>query len=137
MNFEDFEWFLPKPKNELAITIPNAHTFNFNQKLLPQMPSAVTIGVGENGRILCIREIENGYHICKNGSIKMNEKNVIDRIISCGIRLPARYSVTKEACYWIAKLESEHSSPTLNIKGASRRSRRKDISGLAEEIAKI
>ncbi len=136
MNFENFEWFVPKPKNELAITIPNMHTLNFNQKLLPQLPASVTIGVGENGRVLCIREMENGYRVCKNGSIKADAKNLIDRMISLGVRLPARYSVTKEDCCWIARLESEPTAPVLNLKNTPRRSTHKDISGLSKEVSK-
>ncbi len=130
---EDFEWFLPEVKTDWAITIPNIHCINFNQKLLPQLPECIEIGVGAGGRVLCVREHAEGYRLRKSGSIKTKGKSIIDRVVLLGVRLPARYSVTREGDYWIARLEDQE-IPTLNVRKTPRRPRAKDVAGLCQEV---
>ncbi len=133
IHFDDLELFLPDPKNDLAITIPNRDTINFNQKLLPQLPEYIEIRVGERGSVLGVKENTEGYRISKSGSIKKQGKRVIERLLEHGVRLPARYSVTREGDYWLARLE-EQEIPTLNTKKA-RRPREKNVTGLYREVA--
>lgn len=135
IDFGEFTWFVPKPKNKLAITIPNLSVMNLNPKLMEEMPPYIAIGVNQIGDQLCLREQpDSGYKLPKGGSVK--DKDLIKFISSSGIRLPARYTVLKEDGCWLAKLD-EYLPPKVNMANPPKRPRKRNLKGLLEEGRKL
>ena len=131
INFAEFTWFSPKPKITLSITIPNQNSLNLNPKLMDQMPQYIEIGASNDGSMLCIREKSDaGYKLPKSGSVK--DKDLIRFLVAAGVRLSARYTVTKEAGYWLAALD-DPSSPKVEMKKPPRK-KRTNLEGLAKEV---
>lgn len=135
VDFNDFTWFIPKPKSRSAITIPNLNIMNLNAKLMENMPSYVTIGVDKTGKCLCLREqAPSGYKLPRSGSVK--DKELIANIVALGVRLPARYAVWQENGYWLAILDA-HFSPKVNMSNPPKNPRKRDLKGLLEEGGRL
>jgi hypothetical protein len=131
VNFSEFTWFIPRPKNQLAITIPNLHSLNLNPKLMEEMPTYITIGVSKAGDRLCLRaQPHSGYRLPKGGGVK--DKDLIKLITASGVRLPARYTVWKEDDCWLATLD-EHLSPKVNMAKPPNKPRTRNLKGILEE----
>lgn len=132
IDFEKFTWFTPKPKIQLAITIPNQNYLNLNLKLIEQMPSRIAIGVSSNGTELCIQEqSEGGYKVPKSGAIK--DKSLIQFIISRNVLLPVKYTVQREGDCWLAFMD-EPTTPKINMKKPPRKPRSGNVRTLIKEI---
>lgn len=131
VNFNEFTWFAPRPKNQLAITIPNLCSLNLNPKLMEEMPAYITIGVNKTGELLCLREqAHSGYRLPKGGCVK--DKDLIKLITDSGVRLPSRYTVWKEDDCWLAKLDV-HVSPKVNTTKPPTKPRKHNLKTLLEE----
>lgn len=131
VNFGEFVWFVPKPKNQLAITIPNRGVMNLNPKLMVEMPAYITIGVNKTGDRLCLREQPySGYKLPKGGCVK--DQDLIKLILSSGVRLPARYTVWKEDDCWLAMLD-ERLPPKVNMAHPPQIPRKRNLKRLLEE----
>ena len=132
VNFEEFKWFTPIPKNPLRISIPNLQSLRLSPMFKEEVPQFVEIGVSDHGRTLCIREKqETGYRV-SNNSIKAN--NLIQHLVNAGIHLPAKYSVTKEDCCWIAKLEPAN-PPTIDMTRTPPRRKVRDMTEFMKEVS--
>ncbi len=131
INFEEFRWFVPEPKNAMAITIPSLASINFNSALLEKLLSHITIGVFRDGHQLAICEKENGYKLNKGGRIK--DEKLIKCITAAGIRLPAKYVVTMEENGWLALLETQ-GTPPVSTKKITKTPKNKPLSGLRAEL---
>ncbi len=135
INFTEFTWFSPKPKITLAVTIPNQDVLNLNSKLMEQMPKYVVIGAKDAGRILCIREQANtGYRLPKSGTVK--GRDLIESLVSMGVRIPARYTAIKEDDCWIATLDKPM-LPKVNMKKPPRKPKKDDLQSLRREVEKL
>lgn len=130
-DFEQFQWFLPKPKNPCAITIRDQGKLTLNAKFLEEAPLQFTVGVSQDGRRLCIREHADGFKRLSSGAVK--DSRIIQQILSKGIRLPARYVATRQADVWVAELETAE-QPSLNLKKPPKKPRTKGLSGVLAEL---
>ena len=135
VDFGAFKWYTPRRASQLAITIPNPNHLNLNPKLRTQMPTHIQIGTKDNGQCICIRECpDTGYKVPKGGSIE--DKSILQDIISSGVRLPARYSVEKEDDCWLAILD-EDVLPKVSEKKAPRKPRKNDFQQLEKELKSL
>ncbi|NCC67032.1 MAG: hypothetical protein EOM14_02390 [Clostridia bacterium] len=128
INQEEFTWFLPSPKSDLSINIPNSNRLNLNNKLVDKMPAYITLGISLDGTKIFIKEHgEDGFKVIKSGSIKAHE--FISALTKCGVHLPARYIVTKTDGGWIATL----TSPVLSrVNKTTAKPRKQNLSPLIE-----
>lgn len=103
INQEEFTWFLPTPKSDMAINIPNPNLLNLNNKLLDEMPAYIMLGISSDGTKIFIKDHgEDGFKVIKSGTIKAHD--VISALTKSGVHLPARYIVTNTDGGWIATL---------------------------------
>lgn len=135
INFEEFTWFTPKAKTGLSCTIPNQKTINLNPTLTGQLPAYISIGEKEGGKILAIREsdesTESAWKVPKSGSLKKSEW--INWLISRGVRLPAKYSITRMDNGWLAVLEEQRPAEIM-IKKPNRHPPKDGLQSIAREV---
>lgn len=136
IDFADFTWFSPKPKgSQMAITVPNLTCLNFNAKAMIKMPVQIQIGISEDAKTIGICEKPGtGYKIPKSGTVK--DKDLVDFLVSHGVRLPAKYELQPAANGWIANLME---SRPPKVTGNSRKPRISKITAdkLIKEIESV
>lgn len=131
IQFEEFSWFVSKPKTQMTITIPNQKNINLNPKLMEQMPTYIAIGAKDGGKSLAIRATdESGWRLPKSGSLK--KEDYIGWLIAMGVKIPARFSVTREENGWLAVMD-ELEPPKVNMKKPPRKPRADALRSLARE----
>lgn len=131
ISLDQFQRFTPMPKNPRAITICNQKQLNINPKLLEELPMNFEIGVGSEGKLLCIREKAAGYKELKGGAIKAEP--LIQCMLGQSVTLPARYAVTKQGDVWIAELKPQK-APILDMKKPPRKPKTTGLSGVMREL---
>lgn len=133
-NYEnEFKWFTPSPKSNLAITIPNKEAINLNAKFLEKAPKTITIGVSPDDATLAIKEVDIGFNVPKSGRVKAQE--LISYIQSLGVHLPAKYDVEEKVDFWIAKLDSTY-LPKIKMKKAPRKVKKEESKSIIAELNK-
>lgn len=132
--FDDFDWFIPREKKKISITIPNTSSFNLNSELVQTMPDRIAIGI-KGIDTICIRQDDNGYKVPKNGSIKTRE--MIATLISNGLSLPAKYAVTSNDSWWIATLESTSQPIVIQPSKVSPKPRKRGLNKLIDNEASV
>lgn len=102
----DFTMFVAPTKNGYAITIPNKNYLNLNTALHKEVFGKVRLGLHKSEvTLILVPSDECGVQIPNSGSIRIPE--FIAQITDRGIRLPARFTVSKDDEYWIGKLQSQ------------------------------
>lgn len=132
IQFEEFSWFTPKAKTQMAITIPNQKNINLNSKLMAQMPAHIIIGVKDSGATLAVRETDtSGWRLPKSGSLK--KEDFIRWLIDKGLKIPARFSVTREDNGWLAVMD-DPKPLKVDIKKPPRRRNTSALQSLKREV---
>ena len=135
LNFEEFQWFKPQPKEQYAITISNLDCLRLNPKLVAELSSSIGIGISEDGQKICIREdVDDGYRVPKSGTI--TDRLLIQALISTGIRLPVRYTVRRVDGCWLATMDASPLKQVIEGK-RPRKPKSSDIKILTEELESL
>ncbi len=133
-NIAALTWFLPEERSRSMVTVRDRHTLYFGLHLLPQLPERVVIGVEEGGAVICLREDERGLVVDRrNGAVRWRWDKLIAHLVEQGVRLPARYRVTREGDMWLGRLEVRD-EPIFDEKKLAKAGRMREMSGLLAEV---
>lgn len=127
---EQFRWFIPRPKAQYFISIPNSSYLRFNEKLRAKVPDQVAIGISPDGKTIYVREQADGYKLPKNGTI--HDEEIIAHLNALGIEVPAKYQVEEVDGTWVATWKP---APPLGLRmdGPARR-RQKGRESILREL---
>ena len=129
-----YEWFLPQgPKLPYAVSFTICGKCNISPKLMPLLPTYITIGVSSNGGEIVLAEgDDSGYKPPKSGYLK--DPNLIRAIVERGIELPARYRMEQmEEGVWLGTLLNPPQKTELPIKPMPKRPRKSGLSAMMPE----
>ncbi len=125
------KWFMPVPKNPLAIAITNLGYLSLNDKLVQQLPEHIMFGVGEDASLLFISPCEQGFRVTKSGRISAQE--LIACLVERGLALPARFTVAWEDDMWVGKAGA-YTLPKLNVDKLPGKAKARQAKCVMEEL---
>ena len=133
INLDEFELFIPTPKIQRKITLPNENYLRINAQLLNELPEKIEILLHAAQPYLFIRKAqrENGFLLRKSGEIHSRE--LVARLVARGARIPAEYEVIPREDGWLARLKPPAAAPRVNLAHPPKRPRKLDPEKLKKE----
>lgn len=97
------KWFYPKQHNQRAINLSAAEALSINQAFMSQVSGHLLFGYDEDLQTIHVQPVDSeGFLLPKSGRVRSQE--LVQAIISSGVRPPASFIVTEHSPGWIAHL---------------------------------